>query len=435
MCERQFFYSREEEVENNISLYAQQPESRIYSLFIFGGNRFAKMIINKCNAYGLKVKAILDNDTLKWGEEIEGIMIKSPNVLLDEQNMTVFIMSRFEDEMHKQVEEIVGDRDLIICHLCDFDMEYKFWREGSFEQEMVRLEEGRDLYLRLRKSYSNNLLALIYSESVGDNYMCALYYQEYARLSDNKETIIVVPSNVAVKVWKLFNIGKVIAISKIDMDNLLKFVMLIGEKESGCFYMWPFYNRQRQIYNYTRVRHKAFSSVFPEYVFRLKNYTLDFPKLYDNVPSETEMKDMGIVKDMTVVLSPYANTLPEMREIFWKRLSERLKEKGYYVVTNIAGSQKPVDGTRGVYIPFESIDGFLEYCGYFVSIRNGLCDIAGRAKCKQIVIFPPQEAFDYDEVAYDDLHIDDIAPFAEYVIHKKNGEMDTLKRVVELLSR
>lgn len=99
--------------------------------------------------------------------------------------------------------------------------------------------------------------------------------------------------------------------------------------------------------------------------------------------------DNGLAEGKTVILSPYSTCLGTLPVDFWTGIAEKLKDFGYSVCTNCGTKeQKPIPGTKGIYVPFESLIYFVEKCGFFIGIRSGLCDIISTAKCQMSIVYP-----------------------------------------------
>ena len=96
----------------------------------------------------------------------------------------------------------------------------------------------------------------------------------------------------------------------------------------------------------------------------------------------------GLVPGKTVLLSPYARSMQVTTAGFWKELARRLKENGYTVCTNANGSERAVEGTGAVAIPYRYLVPFLEKAGALICSRSGLADVASTAHCRKIVLYP-----------------------------------------------
>ena len=92
-------------------------------------------------------------------------------------------------------------------------------------------------------------------------------------------------------------------------------------------------------------------------------------------------------KRKTIIVSPYATSVPNIPVDVWKKIVRELKSYGYIVYTNIANGQEPIDETEGIMIPYENIISCLNLCRGFIGIRSGLCDILSTADCKMIVFY------------------------------------------------
>lgn len=96
----------------------------------------------------------------------------------------------------------------------------------------------------------------------------------------------------------------------------------------------------------------------------------------------------------TVVLMPYAKSVPLINESFWKSLVECLSQAGYKVVTNIAGNEKPIAGTTALSLSISETVQFCSVCKAVVSLRSGFCDLLGvMTDIPLFIVNPKQEEF------------------------------------------
>lgn len=92
-----------------------------------------------------------------------------------------------------------------------------------------------------------------------------------------------------------------------------------------------------------------------------------------------------------IILSPYAQTVPELPLTFWEKLADCLKDKGYSVYTNVAGSQKAIRGTVPLKCSLEEILAYADAADYFIGIRSGIFDLIVSCHCKIVVLYPEYE--------------------------------------------
>ncbi|MTJ82592.1 MAG: hypothetical protein F8N37_16510 [Telmatospirillum sp.] len=112
------------------------------------------------------------------------------------------------------------------------------------------------------------------------------------------------------------------------------------------------------------------------------------------------MKALGVPVGRTVLLSPWAHSWRcQLPDLWWEAAVKALSEKGFAVVCNVANRTRSIEtrgspvlpsipGTIPVDIPVGEIIPFAEYCGYFLGMRSGLCDLLSRVNIGKIVVFP-----------------------------------------------
>ncbi|MBU1169620.1 MAG: B12-binding domain-containing radical SAM protein [Proteobacteria bacterium] len=68
---------------------------------------------NKHLAYVKEIEALIDNDSEKWGQRLDGIRIAGPDYLKDSESKSVFICSHFRDEISNQIQTCYPDITII----------------------------------------------------------------------------------------------------------------------------------------------------------------------------------------------------------------------------------------------------------------------------------------------------------------------------------
>jgi hypothetical protein len=69
------------------------------------------------------------------------------------------------------------------------------------------------------------------------------------------------------------------------------------------------------------------------------------------------------------------------------------KQQGLIPVTNCAGTEKPVEGTKAIFFPLTQAIDFMDAAGYFLGVRSGLCDIISSSTCVKIIIYEKDGLF------------------------------------------
>lgn len=211
----------------------------------------------------------------------------------------------------------------------------------------------------------------------------------------------------------------IIIISEQELDALVKFILFTANGSENivvcsCIHTLDTMARYKKI---------PFPKFWAKYFFKLgRFYSINFPSIWDKNLKNIELINKGIKKNQTIILAPYTNTLPELPYQFWEQLVDRLLEMKYSVFTNIVGKQKAIKGSKGVEIPLNQIGNYLEFSGYFISLRSGLCDVAGRSNCRQIIIYRDRKFnMNCSVIEFFDLHTENISKNAvQYVYDDKH---------------
>lgn len=128
-------------------------------------------------------------------------------------------------------------------------------------------------------------------------------------------------------------------------------------------------------------------------------YKYDSPQFsWSKERKEQVLKETKAIKDQTIILSPYAFSVPEIEMKIWERIAAFYKKNGFHVVTNQQNSSEcPIKGTVAVSLPLDEMYLFAEYCGTFIGLRSGLCDLLAFSRCKMVVFYPAQSNIDWKE--------------------------------------
>lgn len=224
--------------------------------------------------------------------------------------------------------------------------------------------------------------------SIGDIFILGTYLSQNNSKFKNPFTLIVV-GNACKKIAMKSGFEHVISIDQSTMDMLLCYKMFMGEDlETVEILHYDFLGRcictslfdQKKFTFYECYKYMVFGEAT-----RFINQSMEFPKA--NVTSYC--KQNGIVKGKTVILAPYNKSIPDISPALWEALARELQTLGYTVITNSAKDiERPVYQTRAVGIPLETINEVVEYAGYFIGVRSGLCDVISGCNAQKIVIYP-----------------------------------------------
>lgn len=398
-------------------------------IYLFGYNEYTIYINNILHEQGYNLTGIIDNDKKKQGSTIFNILVSAPENIDWRDNIVVLIVSKHRETMENQIQRLSQKAEIyVLADLMKFiNMSEKrdmFWQEENYRLELKKLYKGEEIYNNLK---CNQKLVIILP-ALGDMFAVGLYLYEYEKKIVGRVKIVVSSQSVY-NVAKLFGISNIEIISRIEMDTLIKYIFFL---ESGNEDICTCVNALDIIAEYKRL---AFPKFWAKYYFRLKcPYKVYFPSIWDKKLEESILINQGLIKGKTVILAPYANSIEELPIQFWELLVERLLAYNYYVFTNIIGTQKPVKKSKAIEIPLNQIGNYLDYAGYFVSLRSGLCDVAGRSMCKKIVLFREQNYINHSpQIEFFDLYAEDISINVVQFLYKDNFFLENIDNVVNII--
>lgn len=94
------------QVEDVIGKIVQDIKAINESIVLFGAGYCASMVIDLCETTGIKIHAIVDNNSNRWGEKLKGINIKSWEDIINEKiTIPVLISTSHYKEILSQIEK------------------------------------------------------------------------------------------------------------------------------------------------------------------------------------------------------------------------------------------------------------------------------------------------------------------------------------------
>ena len=254
-------------------------------------------------------------------------------------------------------------------------------------------------YAGLKKRYGADCSILVCAyHGTGDYYICGMYLRAWLEKHSVKNYVFLTPGGSEEKITELFPVfkgrtHKVAFLPRftyptdrikvffgdvgMDMHFLNPLIATNGLSRIGLDSYLLGYN------GLTMADHYLYVGLgLPEDTHR------DMPEFSDDDEAvDSIFREYGATPGRTVLLAPYSIGLKDIIPAsFWDKLVKELAERGYSLLTNCADDEKPLDGTRGVLIPYNLMVPFLSKAGGFVGTRSGLCDVASGASCKKVVI-------------------------------------------------
>lgn len=367
-------------------------------IVLFGMNTPGDEVINYLARKDIKVDGIVDNNILNKGKKLAGVTVYTPEELLGDyrSDVVILICSRYFSEMASQLEQMGYDRNTQI---------YKVLEMGGGSE----LSTDEETFLKKSKMYKvyadivNRILskcgedARIVAAPVkanGDVYILSSMLDAYGKRTEYNIWLAVV-GQVGRKIASMHGINNIIVVTQEEMDALVGISRFLGSESSRVEIVQPYY---------------MYTSVLPEmegykgitfrdmYMYGYELADEDKVKKYpDRTISDEELmnyvKENSIEEGKSIIIAPYANSLPQIRWSAWKAIVDGLKIKGYKVYTNSASDEEEaVEGSEKIFFPIKDTVEVLNYAGGFIAMRNGMCEIASTSECRQVIIYPDKAA-------------------------------------------
>lgn len=378
------------QIDYSIDELIRAGRLRDRNLLIFGANGFAEYIIRSLEERNHMVAGIIDNNENKRGNEIRGVRILSFNEAQKryKNNVLIFIISKYYSEMKQQLIQADYIENLHFLQLIHFNglNEKNFLNSQIFAKEYLKLHFGTQLYEKIIEIYGiNTSIYMAPVSSIGDIYLCCMYFGEYLKKIGCTDYVLVIPGKSGVNLAKDFGLKNIVCVSKDEIEALLKVYMTLGREKTHLYVLHTGYLHTRIVCYLIMYKKYTWLDSYWSFLFGLDSvneYKLPIEKRI--MVSE---KYKQIVKEKSIILSPYANTLTSLNEKFWHLLVIKLKEYGFHVFTNVVGAEQPIAGTEKIEFGLSEANQVLEYAGTFIGLRSGFCDVIASSKCKKIILY------------------------------------------------
>jgi len=361
-------------------------------LFVFGANASGTIIINDLIARGLEVAGVLDNNPLLENSMFLEIKVTTPEQAFTPfiDNAVILIASRYYDEMKLQLEQLGYIENEHIYKVVDLNPNSDFNLSWDTTNKYISLaERGVEVYERLCRKYNSRLIVMSPVKPNGDTYMICSYLNSFIQNNYNGESyVLTVVGKSCQLTAELFNIEN---IELLDTQDNISLVTLANFYPDRVQIISPYYKYQEIYHHLDGYKGLTFIEEIKHGLMGLnKNTEPQFPntQISDERLNELCLR-YGIEKGNSVIIAPFANSIPLINNRFWEQLVASLKLDGYKVFTNCGTLEEvPIKGSERIFYEFEEAVAISEYAGTVISYRSGFCEIIARSKCKKIVIYP-----------------------------------------------
>lgn len=334
----------------------------------------------------LTVAGILDNDSKKSGMRVKGSSIDLPQSFLMPYDAAAMILIYSPKYWEDMVEQLTGYGYMDGEHIIVLDRP-----DEKKNKQLVR--EGYALYQQLQKNYGRDVFVFLTNCPLGDYYLLGIYLKQYCEKNGIEKYVVVGESLGLDKLSTLFGIEHTMRLTTEQSNALIRAWIFLGKDRmkmkpltiwQGAFRFNPC--RVRQAKGFT------FMDTFPKMIFGLSDAVLPrHPNMvYDKETIKEVFEKHGLIPHKTILLAPFAYSLPTLSSDFWKRLAEVLQQRGYSIAVNVGEDRESnfLPGTVGLNFDFTDIVGVMELAGTVIGMRSGFFDITSQAKCKRIVLYP-----------------------------------------------
>lgn len=371
-----------EEMTANCRRLEQCGELQDKRIFLFGHCGATEELAGFLTERGYSVEAILDNNAAKHGKICRGIPIVAPEkILLGTKEAIVCIVTRFYEAMYDQLRRI-GFKGAV-RKLVDYNTyaEYSLSRE-TLERKWRRVEYGKGILRQLEEKYPNYFRVFYPFGALGDVYFGMSYLPYLLEKGGKRDYLVCVTGNACAKVVKLFDDCPVEVMGQRELDAVIQAELYLQDENA-------FIAHQDRPYVVNLFRALYCKRIPLEQIYRCGVYGLApetrpvFPKRW-----KTYADLENIEQNHAVVLSPYAKSVPMLPKEIWAEIVADYKKKGFQMFTNVAGEEKPLEGTIPISPSISELKSVVERAGAFIGIRSGICDVLSEAECRKVALYP-----------------------------------------------
>ena len=407
-----FYYN---EMKNTLEEFKEDIRKK--TVFIFGHCEASFALSDMLMDNDIFPVSILDNSPAKIGLKYKDIPVTAPDKVLHTaaENAVVLIVTRFYESMNRQLRDMGFEGDII--KLVDYNTyaEYSL-TEDTINRKKQRIIYGQKLLDKIKEKYPLSMIIFCPFNALGDVYFCMSYLPEFLKKKGVKERVICAPSLSCAKVAELFGAEHMEILPQKDLDAATQ--AAIYTKDEKCFIA---HHDRPYVVNL----HKAlYNKCIPlDTIYRCGVFGLPVDTKPAQPVNLTEYNfDIQIVKGKTIIISPYAKSVPALPDRIWDDLVADLSKEGYEIYTNVAGEEKPLAGTRPISPEISQMKDAVEKAGMFIGIRSGMCDIIRTADCKKAALYPD---YNYCDTKWKSIDMYGIEGFENIVIE----DADTWEKI------
>lgn len=361
--------------------------SKYNRIVMYGCTIYSRNIHNELLRQNINLSAIVDNDLNKVGGKFLGVDVYKPSEYLQpcDLDTIIIVCSIHEKDMVQSLENMGYSKGNILCIPVEAEQLTTDSLAG-LEANINLIKKGYDLYSEIVSKYSKDVKLIVAPKASGDIFIACFFIEEWCKKHQIKDYVLLGMGKNLLDVTELFNIKNIIVLSEEEKTSLASAYMYFGNKMHIKFLSeWEL--RIRNSYFPVGKSSGLFINKFKYETFDLEDYAEIRKPIFN---AEVDISKYDLEKGKTVIIAPYAYSSPSavIQSETLEKLVNRLKSCGFKVFTVGYGDREPaITNTKLIKFDYKDSLEILEYAGYFIGVRSGLCDITYSAKCKKIIIY------------------------------------------------
>lgn len=422
------------EIKENIDHLKRDGAFENARIYLFGMNTPGDRVIQYLNSLGYHVEGILDNNTMNQGKTMLGVPVGAPDILIgkDKDAIRVLICSRYYEEMKSQLLRMGCVHEKYVSRLLSYGQSRTLdSSKENFEAEKEKVLQGSRILSEIKRKYENAVFFAVPIRANGDAYLSSVLAKRFLEKYPQKKVVVICIGNFCAQIIQQDGIFAEV-VEQEQMEKIIACVGFLGYEISGVRVFYP------------RAWHYSI-------LFRLAGYKkINYLQLLAASVGCGELAKRGDKSRNTVwtaglkspfhkesiILSPYANSLPNFPISFWEQIAEGLQERGYNVYTNSGSELEPViKNTEKLFLPIREMIEMMNQVKAFISIRNGLCDVLAECGCQKIILYPEKGMEQGTVLDCYSLNGMGLCDDAEEIVYTEGNEKMVLEKIFFVINR
>lgn len=262
-----------------------------------------------------------------------------------------------------------------------------------FSYFFVEVMGGYRVYRRILRKYGRKTICICMHTGTGDMYNIGLYFKAFLEKEQIEDYIFVFRGKSEKKIGELFGIKGEEIISNREAIRLSRFAQFVGADRVNIKHIhhYPYvpqaYCHLDLLEGYNGL---TFNVMFKKVAMGLPDdCAITEPKFEIAPDIEKKFQELQLESGRTVILAPYSSSAAIIGLEVWEKIVIELKKDGYTIATNCDNkNERPIIGTVPLFFEYRFAKAYVEYAGFFIGARSGLCDIISSANCKKVILTP-----------------------------------------------